>query len=130
MKSLIVVAALIEDPSKGVLLAKRGSGLYRGHWEFPGGKLEEDEPPEEALKREMREELGIEVEVKGIREAVFYRYEGFNLLLLLYRCRLLNGIPRPLGCEEVRWFKWEELDQLLMPPADLELVKRLKGNGV
>lgn len=130
MKSLIVVAALIEQPSKGVLLAKRSDGLYKGCWEFPGGKLEEGESPEEALKREIKEELGVEVAVKGIREVVFHPYQGFNLLLLLYRCELLDGTPRPLGCEEVRWFKWEELGRLEMPPADQELVKRLKPDGI
>lgn len=130
MKHLIVVAALIEEPLKGVLLAKRCDGLYKGYWEFPGGKLEEDEAPEEALKREMREELGVEVAVKGIREVVFYPYHGFNLLLLLYRCELLDGTPRPLGCEEVRWFKWEELEKLEMPPADQELVRRLRQDGL
>lgn len=130
MRILIVVAALIGEPSKGVLLAKRSDGLYRGYWEFPGGKLEEDESPEEALRREIKEELGVEVAVKGIREVVFHHYEGFNLLLLLYRCELLNGTPIPLGCEEVRWFKWEELEKLEMPPADWELVKRLKQDGL
>ena len=127
MKTLVVTAAFIEDPTRGVLLSKRTDGLYKGHWEFPGGKLEEDESPEDCLRREIKEELGIEIEVGRIKEVVWMPYEGFNLLLLLYRCRLKGGNPKPLGCEEVCWFKREELRGLRMPPADRELLRRLEG---
>lgn len=125
MKTLIVTAGLIREP-KGILLAKRSRGLYRGHWEFPGGKLEEDESPEDCLRRELKEELGIEVEVEGVVEVVWMPYDGFNLLLLLYSCRLRGGEPQPILCEEVRWFAPEELKDLPMPPADRELLRRLE----
>jgi len=125
VKTLIVTAGLIRGP-QGILLAKRSKGLYKGHWEFPGGKLEEDESPEECLRRELLEELGIEVQVEGIEEAVWMPYDGFNLLLLLYRCRPKEGEPKPILCEEVRWFDPEELKDLPMPPADRELLRRLK----
>lgn len=125
MKTLVVTAGLIRGP-KGLLLAKRSKGDYKGHWEFPGGKLEEDESPEECLKRELKEELGIEVQVEGIVDAVWMPYDGFNLLLLLYRCRITGGEPSPILCEEVRWFSPEELRGLPMPPADRELLRRLR----
>lgn len=108
-------------------MAKRSKGDYKGHWEFPGGKLEEDESPEECLKRELQEELGIEVQVEGIVDAVWMPYDGFNLLLLLYHCRIRRGKPLPILCEEVRWFSPQELKDLPMPPADRELVRRLEA---
>lgn len=123
MRTLVVSAALIEREGE-VLLARR-QGAFEGCWEFPGGKLEEDESPEECLRRELREELGLEVEVGRIVDAVWMPYGGFNLLLLLYRCRILDGEPRPLGCGGIRWFPLQEVGGLPMPPADRELVRRL-----
>ncbi len=125
MKTLIVSAALIEN-SEEVLLSKRKEGLFKGFWEFPGGKVEEAESPEECLQRELKEELGIQVKVEKIEEVVWMPYEHFNLLLLLYKCKLEKGTPVPLGCEEVRWFKKGEIFSLPMPPADCELRERLK----
>ena len=93
MKTLVVTAGLIRDGSQRVLLAKRSEGRFKGCWEFPGGKLEEDESPEDCLRRELREELGVEVTVEGIEEAVWMPYGEFNLLLLLYRCELKAGVP-------------------------------------
>lgn len=124
MRTLIVVAALIEEGEK-VFVAQREDGPWRGCWEFPGGKLEEDESPEDCLRRELREELGVEVEVGRIREVVFMPYEGFNLLLLLYPCRLKGEGPRPLKGQGVRWVSPEELFSLKMPPADEELRERI-----
>ncbi|RLB02588.1 MAG: 8-oxo-dGTP diphosphatase MutT [Deltaproteobacteria bacterium] len=127
MKTLVVTAGLIRDGSQRVLLAKRSEGRFKGCWEFPGGKLEEDESPEDCLRRELREELGVEVTVEGIEEAVWMPYGEFNLLLLLYRCELKAGEPRPLGCDGVRWFRPEELEGLEMPPADVEVARRLRN---
>lgn len=125
MKTLIVSAALIEN-SEEVLLSKRKEGPYKGFWEFPGGKVEEDESPERCLQRELEEELGIWVKVEKIEEVVWMPYEHFNLLLLLYKCQLERGTPLPLGCEEVRWFKKREIFNLPMPPADCDLRERLR----
>jgi len=128
MKTLIVTAALIRG-REGILLAQRAKGPWEDHWEFPGGKMEEDEAPEDCLRRELKEELGVEAEVEGIREVIYMPYDGFNLLLLLYECRLKRGEPLPLGCKGVRWVKEEELPHLLMPPADRELVRRIFKGG-
>ncbi|HEX15906.1 MAG: 8-oxo-dGTP diphosphatase MutT [Deltaproteobacteria bacterium] len=123
MKTLVVTAALIEDGGR-VLLAKR-RGHFQGRWEFPGGKLEEDESPEECLRRELEEELGVEAEVGRIVDAVWMPYGDFNLLLMLYRCRIKRGEPKPLGCDDIGWFVRSELEDLEMPPADRELLRRL-----
>jgi mutator protein MutT len=121
MKTLVVAAALI---TKGghILVAQREENDDWGlHWEFPGGTLEEDEGPQECIKRELREELGIEVEVGTIREAVFKQYEGFNILLLAHPCTIMEGTPSAIRCREVRWVGKEELTGLPMPPADEEI---------
>jgi 8-oxo-dGTP diphosphatase len=130
MKTLAVAAALIIKGGR-ILVAQREKndewGLY---WEFPGGTLEEDEGPQECIKRELREELGIDVEVKEIREAVFKRYEGFNILLLAYHCTITEGTPSAIRCREVRWVGKEELKGLPMPPADEEMRANILQRGL
>jgi mutator protein MutT len=121
MKTLVVGAALIADERR-ILVAQREAGDDWGlRWEFPGGTLEENEGPHECIKRELREELGIGVEILGIYQAVFSRYENFNILLLVYRCTITNGIPVAITCREVRWVEKDELIHLSMPPADEEI---------
>jgi len=100
------------------------------HWEFPGGTLEQDEGPQECIKRELREELGIGVEVEEIRQAVFKRYEGFNILLLAYQCTITEGIPSAIRCREVRWVGKDELNVLQMPPADEEIRASILERGL
>ncbi len=125
MKTVVVTAALIARGGR-ILVAQREEGDDWGlYWEFPGGRLEEDEGPQGCINRELREELGIGVEVGPIQQAVFKRYEGFNILLLVYRCRIEEGTPRAIGCREVRWVGKEELKDLPMPPADEEIRARL-----
>ncbi|MCJ7663706.1 MAG: NUDIX domain-containing protein, partial [Desulfobacterales bacterium] len=99
------------------------------HWEFPGGTLEQDEGPPECIKRELREELGIGVEVEEIRQAVFKPYEGFNILLLAYQCTITEGTPSAIRCREVRWVGKDELNRLQMPPADEEIRASILSRG-
>jgi mutator protein MutT len=130
MKTLVVAAALI---TKGgcILVAQREEKDDWGlHWEFPGGTLEEDEGPQECIKRELREELGIEVEVGKMLEGVFKRYEGFNILLLAYHCTITAGAPSTIRCREVRWVGKEELTRLPMPPADEEIKAIILQGGL
>ena len=125
MKTLVVAAALIAE-KRHILVAQREAEDDWGlRWEFPGGTLEEDEGPHECIKRELREELGIGVEIEGIYQAVFARYERFNVLLLVYRCTMTEGIPTAISCREVRWVGKEELADLPMPPADEEIRARI-----
>lgn len=104
---------------KKVLVTQRMKGAPRSLlWEFPGGKVNEGEDPKEALRRELKEELDIEVEVEKILETVFYTYPEYPILLLAYHCRIINGIPKPIGCHDLQWVDFEELTRLDMPPAD------------
>lgn len=123
--SLIVAAGVLERDDH-VLAAKRMRGSHlEGHWEFPGGKLEPGESPEECLERELREELGILVEPRRVLDVVFHRYPERSVLLLFYRCRLREGVPRALECDEVLWVPRVELGALRWAPADLDFVRRL-----
>jgi len=125
MKTLVVAAALIAR-GKRILLAQREAGDDWGlRWEFPGGTLEDDEGPRDCIKRELREELGIEVEIGGIYHVTFQRYERFNVLLLVYRCTITKGIPTAIACREVRWVEKQGLIDLSMPPADEEIRQRI-----
>jgi 8-oxo-dGTP diphosphatase len=125
MKILIVTAGVIIEQGK-VLVAQRKEGSSQGLlWEFPGGKLKEGETPREALRRELKEELDIEVEVGTIFEAVYYPYPKSPILLLAYQCRILKGILKPLGCHDLQWVSLEELKELVMPPADAPIRKHL-----
>jgi mutator protein MutT len=104
------VAAGVLEREGEILAAKRKRGSHlAGHWEFPGGKVEPDESPEDCLVRELAEEIGVRVRVRGILEVVFHRYPEKSVLLLFYRCDLLEGEPAPLECDEVRWVALADL---------------------
>ena len=125
MRTVFVAAALITG-EKGILVAQRDEGDDQGLlWEFPGGKVEEGEEPRQALRRELREELGIEAEAGEIVDATYHPYPENPVLLLIYRCRIQRGLPRPLGCRDLRWVSLRELKKLPMPPADQPIQDRL-----
>ena len=118
MKTLIVTSALIMKGRK-VLLAQRREEDDQGLlWEFPGGKVEDGEDPRQALKRELREELGIEGEAGALFDGSYAFYPMHPILLLVYDCRIRDGVPKPLGCQDLRWVGFNELGRLAMPPAD------------
>ena len=123
--TVLVAAGVLEREGK-ILAARRKRGShFEGHWEFPGGKLEPDESPEDCLVRELAEEIGVRVRPRGILEVVFHRYPEKSVLLLFYRCDLLEGEPLPLECDEVRWVALEDLPSLDWAPADVPFVRRL-----
>jgi 8-oxo-dGTP diphosphatase len=125
LKTIIVTAGVIIEKKK-VLVAQRMEGALRGLlWEFPGGKVKEGEDPREALRRELKEELDVDVEVGKILEVVFHTYPEYPILLLTYHCRIKKGVPKPIGCHDLRWVSLEELNELAMPPADEPIRKRL-----
>lgn len=116
-----MVAALMERDGKVLLdLRRRGTHL-EGRWEFPGGKREDGETDEEALRRELIEELGIEAAIGPQIARVEHAYEDFDLVLVLYAVRF-SGEPEARDVEAVQWFEPEALRTLPMPPADLPLV--------
>lgn len=119
---LIVTAAVITN-GKNVLVAQRQGGHLAGKWEFPGGKLESGESPEECLTREIREELGIEVQVEGIFEVVYHKYDFGPILLLAYSCKILDKCE--IRRDNVKWLSIEELAAVDFAPADIPIVRKL-----
>ena len=87
--------------------------------------MEEGEEPREALRRELKEELDVEVNVGGLFDAAFYFYPEYPILLLVYRCRVEKGFLKPIGCRDLRWVTLKDLETLAMPPADDPVRKRL-----
>lgn len=112
------------------LLARRLPGSHlEGLWEFPGGGVEDGESPEEALVRELKEELGVQIRVLSPRTFAWHREPGKTVLLLFYDAELEKGQPRGLQGQEVGWFAPVELPTLPMPPADAALVQRLSSDA-
>ena len=129
MKLLLVVAAALVDADGRVLIAQRPEGKGMGGlWEFPGGKLEPGERPEEALIRELREELDITVKEPCLAPLTFasHRYEDFHLLMPLFICRRWEGTPRAIEHQAIRWVRPERLRDFPMPPADEPLIPMLR----
>jgi mutator protein MutT len=126
---LHVVAGVIVK-NRRILLARRlPGGAHGGLWELPGGKVEEGEKPEEALRRELREELGIAVRVHGPVLETLHAYPHRTIRLAAYWCRIAAGEPRPLECAEIAWVFPAEMDPYPMPEADEPLRKLLKSMG-
>jgi 8-oxo-dGTP diphosphatase len=122
---MVVTAGVVVYHGR-VLVARRKPGTHlEGLWEFPGGKLEPNESPEESLAREFREELGIDIQVERILEVVFHRYQEKNVLLLFYSCRLIRGEPRALDVAEFAWVSRRELPDLDWVPADVTFIRKL-----
>ena len=125
---LLVVACALVDADGRVLIAQRPQGKQlAGLWEFPGGKLEPGESPEEALVRELREELGIETKVACLAPLTFasHSYESFHLLMPLFVCRRFEGMPVALEHQAIKWVRPARLRDYPMPAADLPLIAHL-----
>lgn len=121
---MIVVAGVVERDGR-IMLCQRRPEVHNGlKWEFPGGKLESGERPEDALAREFREELDIKVSVGRVRDVVFYRYPDRDVLLLFYACRIASGEPRALDCNAVAWARPQALGDYDFAGADRAFVAR------
>ena len=127
MKTIKVVAAIIRDANGRILCTQRGYGEWKDWWEFPGGKLEAGETPEEALMREIREELSTEIRVDEFLCTVDYDYPTFHLTMHCYLCSLLTGALHLNEHKAARWLKRDELGGVKWLPADVEVVEMLKS---
>ncbi len=128
MKLLLVVAAALVDTDNRVLIARRPEGkALAGLWEFPGGKVDSGERPEEALVRELREELGIETKAECLAPLTFasHAYDDIHLLMPLYVCRRWTGFVRPGEGQALKWVRPRDLRAWPMPPADEPLIPSL-----
>jgi 8-oxo-dGTP diphosphatase len=128
-KIVLVVACALIDPDGRVLIAQRPEGRsMAGLWEFPGGKIEAGERPETALIRELREELGIEVNEACLAPFTFasHAYPDFHLLMPLYVCRRWEGTPRAVEAPAITWVRPSDLGRYAMPAADLPLIPMLR----
>ncbi len=125
MKTVNVVAAIIIKDKK-IFATQRGYGEFKDGWEFPGGKVEKGETPENAIVREIKEELDTEIKVKEYFDTVEYDYPNFHLSMKCYICSVLSGKLELLEHEAAKWLDKDSLDSIAWLPADLGLVDKLK----
>lgn len=126
MKIINVVAAVIMKEGR-VFATQRGYGEFKDGWEFPGGKVEAGESPEEALRREIREELEVEVNVGDLIDTIEYDYPAFHLSMKCYACTIAGGSPHLLEHEAARWLSADQLDSVAWLPADITLIPKIAG---
>ncbi|MBE8994492.1 8-oxo-dGTP diphosphatase MutT [Microcystis aeruginosa] len=119
--------AVIRDDRDLILIDRRlAKGLLGGFWEFPGGKIEGNETVQECIKREILEEIGIEIAVDSHLITIDHTYSHFRVNLQVYNCRYLSGEARAIECEEIRWVTIEELHHYTFPAANQEIIRALK----
>ena len=127
-KILLVAACALIDTDGRILLAQRPEGKsLAGLWEFPGGKVEPGETPEETLVRELEEELGIKTKIACLAPLTFasHSYDDFHLLMPLFVCRRFRGIAQPKEGQALKWVRPKQMRDYPMPPADAPLIQFL-----
>ena len=129
MKTIKVVAAVIKAVNKNgediIFATQRGYGEFKDGWEFPGGKIEEGETPQEALKREIMEELDTEISVGELIDTIEYDYPTFHLSMDCVWCEVIKGNLVLKEAEDAKWLKKNELDKVDWLPADVELIGKI-----
>ncbi len=124
MKKINVVAAVVVKDGR-VFATQRGYGEFKDGWEFPGGKIEAGEVPEDALRREIREELETEVNVGELIDTIEYDYPAFHLSMRCYACSIVKGNLHLVEHEAARWLSVEQLDAVKWLPADITLIPKV-----
>ncbi|MBQ2079413.1 MAG: (deoxy)nucleoside triphosphate pyrophosphohydrolase [Erysipelotrichaceae bacterium] len=125
MKTINVVAAIIKSGNR-ILATQRGYGEFKDGWEFPGGKVEPNETPEEALKREIKEELKIKIRVGEYLTTIEAEYPSFHLSMCCYWAEIIEGTPTLLEHEAAKWLLKDELDTVEWLPADRTIIEKVK----
>jgi len=127
MKTIEVVAAIIHDSDGRIFATQRGYGDMKDGWEFPGGKVEAGESPEEALKREIFEELDTKIQIERLVQTVEYDYPKFHLTMHCYLCSIESGSLTLKEHEAAKWLRLSDLDSVDWLPADQIVVDTLKS---
>lgn len=132
MKTVRVVAAVIKAENENgqpiIFATQRGYGDLKGGWEFPGGKIEEGETPQEALKREIMEELDTEISVGDLIDTIEYDYPTFHLSMDCFWCQIVKGDLVLKEHEAAKWLRMDELDSVEWLPADAVLIEKIENN--
>ena len=131
MKTVRVVAAVIKSKNENgepvIFATARGYGEFKGGWEFPGGKIEADETPQDALRREIIEELDTEIRVGDIIDTIEYDYPDFHLSMDCFWCEVVSGNLDLKEAEAAKWLTKETIDSVSWLPADITLVEKIKA---
>lgn len=125
MKTIEVVAGVIKDGNK-IFATQRGYGDFKGGWEFPGGKMEPGETPQQALARELKEELTVDVSVEDFICTVEYDYPNFHLTMHCFYCSVIGGELKLLEHEAAKWLEKENIRSVEWLPADIAVVEALE----
>ena len=125
----IGVGIIRNSQGKILIDRRRATGEMGGLWEFPGGKIEPGETIEDCIRREIKEELGIDVSVEDCLSVIEHEYSQFKVTLFIHYCQYIKGKPRTIECDEIRWVSPSELDRYTFPEANYEIITLLQSRA-